>query len=147
MERLRAALARYLAAIDDPRLPAKVRGHDLRHMAFWHEYYAATVAALAEGRAPVVLRGTYKVINRDAQRANAGQPDDALIARISTAQTRLEESVPRLPARTDIPYKKGSRRYGREEYVSVIADHFDMHSVYLEKIAAGAPESFHVFHE
>lgn len=63
LETLDAAVSAYCASVSDPRVPAKVRSHDLRHMAFWHHYYAATVCALVAGEAPDVLRGTYKVIN------------------------------------------------------------------------------------
>ena len=143
---MEAAVADYRRAVSDSRVPARVRSHDLRHMAFWHRYYADTVSALAADQAPNVLRGTYKVINRRAQELHAGLDDAALLAMIDEAHARLLKTLPLLPPDGLIPYKKGSRDYLRDEYAATIAEHFDMHIRYLKKIAAGAPESFYVFH-
>ena len=137
----------YLAAVADPHVPARVRSHDLRHMAFWHGYYADTVSTLAAGESPAVLRGTYKVINRRAQQMHADLEDARLHAMIEAAHARLLKKIPQLPADRRVPYKKGSRDYLRDAYVDTVSAHFDMHIRYLRKIAAGAPESFYVFHD
>lgn len=143
---LEASVAAYRRSVTDARVPSKVRAHDLRHMAFWHAYYAGTVTALAAAGAPDVLRGTYKAINRQAQLDYARHDEEALLAMIAKAQERLLATVPGLSADQMIPYKKGSRDYRRDDYVETVAGHFDMHTRYLDKIAAGAPESFYVFH-
>ncbi|MBO6637476.1 MAG: hypothetical protein JJ920_03255 [Roseitalea sp.] len=146
MQQLDNMVGSYREAVLDERVPAKVRSHDLRHMAFWHGYYAAVVTALAAGEAPDVLRGTYKAINRKAQELNARHDDAALIVMIGQAHACLLQKLPELPGDLRVPYKKGSRDYPRDAYVATITEHFDMHVRYLKKIAAGAPESFHVFH-
>ena len=144
---LDGAVARYLGTVRDTRIPERVRLHDLRHMAFWHGHYAQTVGAVAGGGEPDVLRGTYKTINRDAQACHRRLGEAALRAAIETAQTGLRRDLPRVPADRDIPYKQGSRRYARDAYVATVIEHFDMHIRYLDKIAAGAPERFYVFHD
>lgn len=144
---LEAVVARYLRAASDARIPHKVRLHDLRHMAFWHGYYAAVVGAVAAGQTPDVLRGTYKAINRDAQARNRHLDTDQSVAAISAAQARLLRDLPRIAVDCVIPYKAGGKRYTRDAYIATVVEHFDMHIRYLDKIAAGAPESFYVFHD
>ncbi|MGZ2257398.1 hypothetical protein [Roseobacter sp. A03A-229] len=146
LPRLSASFEAYLTAVQDPALPERVRNHDLRHMAFWHAYYADTLTAFASGQTPEVLSGTYKVINRNAQRAHAEAGAEVLLARLQTAQGAVLEAVAQIPAQTLIPYKKGSRTYARDAYIDVMSEHFDMHVRYLQGIAKGAPEHTWVFH-
>lgn len=147
LERLDRTVQVYLAIVADDRIPEKVRLHDLRHMAFWHGYYWSVVGALLAGEKPDVLRGTYNVINRNAQLLYPGSDGDALTERILHAHAALLRGLPKLPADQSVPYKKGSRDYGRDDYIETVSDHFDMHIRYLRKIAEGAPESFFVFHD
>ncbi|WP_299678281.1 hypothetical protein [uncultured Roseobacter sp.] len=146
LPRLAASFDAYLTAVQDPALPERVRDHDLRHMAFWHAYYADTLTAFASGQTPEVLSGTYKVINRNAQRAHAEAGVEALLPRLQTAQGTVLAAAAQVPAQTLIPYKKGSRPYARDAYIGVVAEHFDMHVRYLHGIAKGAPEDTWVFH-
>ena len=147
LKRMDETVRTYLSTTGEEGIPQKVRLHDLRHMVFWHDYYRCVVGKLVAGNAPNVLRGTYKVINRDAQRLYPGADANALRAEIEASHLALLADLPKLPAGQMVPYKKGSRDYQRNDYVETISDHFDMHIRYLRKIAGGAPESFYVFHD
>ena len=147
LARLSSKIADYITIVQDRRIPERVRLHDLRHMVFWQEYYARVTGALIAGDKPPVLRGTYKVINKGAQQANAEAREESLLRRLSAAHADLVRQFPQLPPATSIPYKQGSRTYARNDYIDTVRDHYSMHVHYLEKIAKGAPESFYVFHD
>ena len=106
---------------------------DLRHLAFWFEYYNAVLQSVARKEKPTLLKGTYKLINEDAQAQYSDKGPRQLIDIITNASDSLLKASVRIPKDELITYKYGSRKYARDEYIETIITHVNMHIGYLEK--------------
>jgi hypothetical protein len=139
LEQLNDAVQLIIAEIRGIGHPASLRVDDwsakdtLGHIAFWHESFARNVSALANGRDPEVLEGTYPVLNQRGVEASRAMTVGRIAARIRQAQATIRRSIVKLPAETAIPYRKGSRRYSPEEHLVTVRGHIIAHLHRVER--------------
>jgi hypothetical protein len=105
----------------------------LGHIAFWHESFARNVSALASGREPVVLEGTYPCLNQQGVEASRGMSVGVIAGRIRRAQATIRRSIIKLPPDTAIPYRKGSRDYTPDEHLAMVRAHIIAHLNRVER--------------
>lgn len=111
----------------------------IMHVTFWHESFARNVRDLAMEIKPIVLRGTYAVLNARAfeEMAQLGIPD--ICDRLRGAQETIQRYIlnPKLGM---IPYKARSRDYSPEEHLVIVHLHIQDHLKDL-KLAGNNRES------
>lgn len=137
----------YLQLVQSKDLNKKVKRHDLKHIAFWHGYYASVVSAISENKKPVIVKGTYIQINANVQKDFASFSNLELIAMIKKSQKQLLQALEKITEKQTIPYKTKARLYSKEEYIDTVVSHFVMHIEYLKKVIGGLPKTEYVFHD
>jgi hypothetical protein len=105
----------------------------LGHIAFWHESFARNVRALADGRQPDVLEGTYPDLNQRGVERSRSMSVGQIAGRIRRAQVVIRQCIARLPADIMIPYRKGSRDYSPDEHLITVRGHIVAHLHRIEK--------------
>jgi hypothetical protein len=105
----------------------------LGHIAFWHESFARNVSALASGREPVVLEGTYPRLNQQGVEASRGMTVGTIAGRIRRAQATIHRCIINLAPDTAIPYRKGSRDYTPDEHLVMVRGHIIAHMHRVER--------------
>lgn len=139
LERLDDAVQLIIAAVREIEHPESLRVDDwsakdtLGHIAFWHESFARNVSALASGRDPELLEGTYPALNQRGVEASRAMTVGRIAGRIRRAQATIRRYIVKLPAETAIPYRKGSRRYSPEEHLVMVRGHIIAHLHRVER--------------
>jgi len=133
LEQLDDAVELIIAAVEEIENPESLRVDDwsakdtLGHIAFWHESFARNVRALANGRDPQVLVGTYPVLNQRGVEASRRMAVGRIAGRIRRAQATIRRYIVKLPEETAIPYRKGSRDYSPDEHLVMVRSHIIAH--------------------
>jgi hypothetical protein len=120
-------------------LPAEVRGlapgpewgprENFVHLVPWHEQYASIAEALAFGRAPELIHGTFKAHNARFVEANRGLPNAVLIERLEAAQERLAAAARHADAAGWLmSFRAGSKPWPFPEALRLIAGHVRLHT-------------------
>ena len=139
LELLDDAVQLIIAVVTEVEHPESLRVDDwsakdtLGHIAFWHESFARNVSALANGRDPEVLEGTYPVLNQRGVEASRATSVGRIAGRIRRAQATIRRYIVKLPADTAIPYRKGSRDYSPDEHLEMVRGHIIAHLHRVER--------------
>jgi hypothetical protein len=139
LQQLDDAVEQIIRAVTELEDPELVRVDEwsakdtLGHIAFWHESFARNVSALASGRQPDVLAGTYPDLNRRGVEESRASSAAQIAERITRAQTVIRECILELPGDTRIPYRKGSRDYSPAEHLIIVRDHIHAHRHRIEQ--------------
>ena len=139
LEQLDDAVELIIAAVREIEHPESLRVDDwsakdtLGHIAFWHESFARNVSALADGRDPDLLAGTYPDLNQRGVEASRAMSVGRIAGRIRRAQATIRRSIVKLRADTAIPYRKGSREYSPGEHLVMVRGHIIAHLHRVER--------------
>ena len=139
MEQLEQAVEQIIASVRQVEHPESLRVDEwsakdtLGHIAFWHESFARNVSALASGRVPVVLEGTYTDLNQRGVEASRTMTVGQIAGRIRRAQATIRRCIIKLPEDTAIPYRKGSRDYSPNEHLVTVRGHIIAHLNRVER--------------
>jgi hypothetical protein len=139
LDQLDEAVRQIIAAVRQIEHPETLRVDDwsakdtLGHIAFWHESFARNVSALADGREPHVLEGTYPSLNERGVEASRAMSVGGIAGRIRRAQATIGRCIVKLPAGTAIPYRRGSRDYSPEEHLVTVRSHVIAHLHRVER--------------
>lgn len=98
----------------------------LGHITFWHESFARNIDDLANHRKPNVLSGKLSEVNERSVETTRPIPVQDLIDRMLKAQSIIERHIFN-DSIVEIPYRKGSRRYSRNEHLDIVAQHIRRH--------------------
>jgi hypothetical protein len=133
LDQLEQAVEQIITSVRQIEHPETLRVDDwsakdtLGHIAFWHESFARNVNALATGRDPVVLDGTYADLNQRSVETSRAMTVGQIAGRIRRAQTTIRRCIIKLPEDTAIPYRKGSRDYSPNEHLVTVSSHIIAH--------------------
>lgn len=104
----------------------------LRHIVFWHEYYAQQYAALAKGKEPFIMPSKGGVTRNERGIENLkGNSKDQLIKDLKKHHKSLHESivVHKVP-KMDYTDK---REYSTEDFLVTITRHITSHGMQIKK--------------
>lgn len=104
------------------------------HITFWHESFARNLRDAAAGVSATPLRGTYAELNARCMREMRPLTMDQITERLICAHRTVEELILE-PSLTEIAYRHGSRPYGPDEHLEVVASHIHAHAARIEKAA------------
>ncbi|MEM9672830.1 MAG: hypothetical protein AAF992_09560, partial [Bacteroidota bacterium] len=104
----------------------------LGHLVFWHESFARNLRDIAQNQKPNPLKGKLSEVNQMGVDATRSVSIDRLINRLTAAQLVIDKHIFNTEVKL-IPYKKGSRDYGRLEHLEVVAAHIKRHLKDLHK--------------
>ncbi len=109
------------------------------HITFWHESFARNLSDTVAGRPPHPLRGTYAELNAMCMLEMGPLSMGEIIGRLLVAQEVVRDGVMG-PSLVAIPYRRGSRDYGPDEHLEVVAAHILSHMIRIRE--AGRPDAW-----
>ena len=112
----------------------------LIHLVFWHEQYARIGEDMAAKRQPVMLRGTFKELNRTAVAENNSVPVETLIERWDSAHKRfVHVAKMRNAHHLKFSLREKSKQWPMADIIRLAAGHIQNHQSDL-RIALGVPK-------
>lgn len=139
LNRTVADAAAYLCCVNE----SLTDGHQsargvLAQMVYWHEQYAGIARALADGRTPDLVSGTYDVINMIGRQKFAGQSLPMLAHQLTVAHKAFVEALDCLPDWSiNFPVKQDSGFCSIAERVRLIDAHIANRITLLKRAEAG----------